>query len=85
MCQHEAWRFKIQLKYIMCSQRSSFFFFFFVFLGEFLKVPRLGIKSELEPSAYATATATRHPSCICHLHHSSWQCRILNPLSKVRD
>ena len=25
------------------------------------------------------------PSCVCELHHSSWQCRILNPLSKDRD
>ena len=24
------------------------------------------------------------PNCVCHLHHSSRQCRILNPLSKVR-
>ena len=22
---------------------------------------------------------------VCNLHHSSWQCRILNPLSKARD
>ena len=25
------------------------------------------------------------PSCICHLHHSSWQRQILNALSKARD
>ena len=25
------------------------------------------------------------PSCICDLHHSSWQCQILNPLSEARD
>ena len=25
------------------------------------------------------------PSCLCDLHHSSWQCRILNPLSEARD
>ena len=24
-------------------------------------------------------------SCSCNLHHSSWQCLILNPLSKARD
>ena len=24
-------------------------------------------------------------SCICDLHHSLWQCRILNPLSDARD
>ena len=31
------------------------------------------------------STATRDPSCICNLHHSSWQCQILNPMSKARD
>ena len=25
------------------------------------------------------------PSCVCDLHHRSWQHRILNPLSGVRD
>ena len=25
------------------------------------------------------------PSCICDLHHSLWQCWILNPLSEARD
>ena len=33
----------------------------------------------------ATATATWAPSCVCDLHHSSWQCRILNPLGEDRD
>ena len=32
-----------------------------------------------------TATATRDPSCICDLHRSSLQGRILNPLSEARD
>ena len=31
------------------------------------------------------ATATRDPSHICNLHHSSWQHQILNPLSKAGD
>ena len=35
--------------------------------------------------AYATATAMPYLSCICDLHHSSWQRHILNPLSKARD
>ena len=30
----------------------------------------------------ATATATPDPSRICDLHHSSWQCWILNPLGQ---
>ena len=26
-----------------------------------------------------------NPSHICNLHHSSWQCQILNPLRKAKD
>ena len=54
-------------------------------LSQHMEVPRLGVESELEPLAYATATATQDPSHICDLHHSSWQCQIVNPLSKARD
>ena len=71
--------------YFMSS--LSFFFFFFCFLGlslSHMEVPRLKVESELQPPAYATATPT-DPSCICDLHHSSWQCQILNPLSEARD
>ena len=38
-----------------------------------------------ELPAYTAATATWDPSHICNLYHSSWQCQILNPLSKARD
>ena len=48
-----------------------------------MEVPRLGVKSELQLPAYATATPD--PSHICDLHHSSQQRPILNPLSKARD
>ena len=61
---------------------------FFFFLGPYpwhVEVPRLEVKSELQLLAYATATATRDPSCICDLHHRSRQCQILNPLSEARD
>ena len=34
---------------------------------------------------YATTMATPDLNHICDLHHSSWQCQILSPLSKVRD
>ena len=47
--------------------------------------PRLGVELELQLPAYATAPATPDPSHICDLHHSSWQCRILNPLSEARN
>ena len=42
-------------------------------------IPRLGVESELQPLACntATGTATRDPSCLCNLHHSSRQCQIL--------
>ena len=69
---------------------SAFFFFltFLFFLGLHLwhvEVPRLGVKSELQLPAYATATATWEPSRVCDLHHSSRQHWILNPLSEARD
>ena len=35
--------------------------------------------------AYTTATAMPDPSRIHDLHHSSQQCRILNPLMETRD
>uniref|UniRef100_A0A8D0R123 Serine/threonine kinase 31 n=1 Tax=Sus scrofa TaxID=9823 RepID=A0A8D0R123_PIG len=50
-----------------------------------MEVPRLGVESELQAPAYARATATRDPSHVCNLHHSSRQHRIVNPLSKGRD
>jgi len=50
-----------------------------------MKVPELGVKPELQLLAYATATATPDPSCVCDLHYSSQQCWILNSLSKARD
>ena len=54
-------------------------------LPRHMEVPRLGVESELQPPAYARATATRDPSRVCNLHHSSRQRRIVNPLSKARD
>jgi len=34
-------------------------------------------------ATYTTATATRDPSCVCELHHSSQQGQIVNPLSQA--
>ena len=65
-----------------------FIYLSFVFLGlhlQHLVVPRLGVLSELQLPAYTTATAMWDPRHICDLHHSSRQCRILNPLSEARD
>ena len=50
-----------------------------------MKVPRLGVESELQLLACTTATETWDPSHACNLHHSSWQCWIPNPLSEARD
>ena len=50
-----------------------------------MEVPRIEVESELQLLVYTTATTTGDPSRICDLHHSSWQCQILNPLSKARD
>ena len=50
-----------------------------------MEVPRLGVEWELQPLAYATATAMSDLSLIFELHHSSQQCWILNPLSKTKD
>ena len=50
-----------------------------------MDIPRLGVQLELWLLAYATATAVLDPSCICDLHHSSWQRWSLNPLSRARD
>ena len=66
--------------YILCL--------FFFFLGLYLRhmeVPRLEVEMELQLLACTTATATPDPSHVCDLHSSSRQCRILNPLSEVRD
>ena len=71
-----------------CSQILLFSFFFFCLLGphpRHRELPRLGVYLELQLPAYATATATPDPSRICHLHHSSRQRWILNPLSESRD
>ena len=48
-----------------------------------MEVPRLGVKSELQLSAYAKAAAMPDPSHICDLHHSSRQHQILSLLSEA--
>ena len=61
---------------------------FNVFIGPYLQhmeVSRLGVESELELLAYATATAMPDLSHICDLHCNLRQCQILYPLSKTRD
>ena len=60
-------------------------FLFFFFLLFFRDAPRLGVKSELQLPAHTTATETQDLNHICNLHHSLWQCGILNSLSEARD
>ena len=43
------------------------------------------VRIELQLVAYTTATAMPDLSHVCYLHHSSWQCQILNSLSEARD
>ena len=73
---------------ISTSLFEIWFLLYFIFLvlhPQHTEVPRLGVESELQLLAYATATAMWDLSTICNLHHSSWQCQILNPLSEARD
>ena len=50
-----------------------------------MEVPGPGAGSDLHMLAYATtATATRDPSCICDLGHSSRQHWVFNLLSETR-
>ena len=68
--------------------KESLLIFYFVFLGlllQHIEVLRLGVESELQLPAYATATAMPDLSHICDLHRSLWQHKILSPLSKARD
>ena len=66
---------------------SSSFFFFFPFRATPAAYgsSQTRVESELQLPAYTTTTVTPAPSCLCDLHHSSWQRQILNPLSKARD
>ena len=50
-----------------------------------MEVLRLGVELELQLLAYITATAIEDASHVCDLYHSSWQRRILDPLSKAGD
>ena len=80
------------LYYPSCAYKSFliYFFLFLLFLSFFLgphlrhmEVLRLGVQSERQLLVYITAT--RDPSRVCDLHHSSWQCWIPVQLSEARD
>ena len=63
----------------------SFFFWSSGLHPWHMEVPRQGIQLELQLPATATAAAVPDPSLVWGLDRSSWQHRILNPLSKARD
>ena len=65
--------------------KSCFFVFYLGPHLQHMEVPRLGVKSELQLLPYTMATTTWDLSHICSRHHCSWQCQILNPLSKAKD
>ena len=76
------------LTFKVIDEGFVFVFGLFVFLGprpRHMEVPRLGVQLELQWLAYARTTTIRDPSCVCNLHHSSWQRQIPNPLSEARD
>ena len=50
-----------------------------------MQVPRLGVKSELQPQACITATATPDLSCFSDLPCSSQQRQIHKALREARD
>ena len=65
------------------------FFSFFFFLNFRATLVAYGGSQGRGPiravaTVYATATATLDLSCICNLHHISWQRKIFNPLSEAR-
>ena len=67
------------------TKRETSFFCFLGLRPGPMELARPGVESELQLLTYTTARATRDPSCICDLHHNSWQRQILNPLSEARD
>ena len=68
-----------------CVLYIYIYFLFCMATPAVYKVPRLGAKSELQLPGFATATAKPDLSFICNLHHSTWQCQILNTLSEAKD
>ena len=50
-----------------------------------MEVPRLGVNSELQLLATATAAATWDLTLICDLYHSSWQPQIPEQMSEAMD
>ena len=67
--------------------RPHNFFFFFLFRAAPMAYGSSQARDHIgaQLPAYTTATAMPGPSCVCDLHRSSRQRRILSPLSEARD
>ena len=77
---------------VLALDSFFFFFFFFCFLGPHPWHMLWATGKYNAPSAYGIAqargwirAAAAGHSHVCNLHHSSWQCRILNPWITVRN
>ena len=56
-----------------CLFLSLSLLFFSLLHMQYMEIPRLGVKSELQLLAYTTASATQDPSYICDLFHGLQQ------------
>jgi len=77
-----------QIRFCWAMMGTPIFFFwsFCHFLGHSLGIWRFpGWRANWShTAAYTRAIATQDLSRVCNPHHSSWQCRIFNPLSKAQ-
>ena len=67
-----------------CNLNSTILYFLFVFCL-FMAAPEAYGGSQGRGRIRATAAGLHHSHSNGNLHHSSWQCWFLNPLSKARD
>ena len=88
-----SWNSKNTLKVLLLIyffgviKRKNIFVLFFFFLP-FKAISAASESSqarELQLLTYVTATAMPYLSCVWDLHHSSWQCRILNNFGDKRS
>ena len=75
----------------LCQNEIILFYFIFIFFcfsgphPQHMEVPWLRVESELQLRPIPQPQQFRDPRHVCHLHHSSWQCGIPNPLSEAED
>ena len=76
----------VRLSFALCNAFCLFVFVFLgLHLGQHMEAPKLGVEAKLQLLALCHSHShTRSELCL-RLHHSSWQCWILNPLSRAMD